>query len=39
MLGMALTSCCFVGIIALPKHYVPINVIGMVVGVLLLQGV
>lgn len=38
MLGLGLTSACFVGTLVLPKDYVPINVMGMVVGVLLLQG-
>jgi hypothetical protein len=37
--GWGLTVGCFIGIITLPKHYAPINLMGVVVGVLLLQGV
>ena len=36
--GWVLTVGCFIGIIALPKHYVPINLMGIITGVLLLQG-
>lgn len=36
--GWALTMGCALGIVALPKVYVPTLVVGVVVGALLLQG-
>ncbi|WYN05011.1 hypothetical protein ISREJYDI_CDS0045 [Pseudomonas phage UNO-G1W1] len=37
--GWGLTVGCFIGIVALPKYYIPTLVVGMVVGALLLQGI
>lgn len=36
--GWVLTMGCALGIISLPKDYIPTLVVGMVVGALLLQG-
>lgn len=37
--GWVLTMGCIIGIVTLPKAYVPINLVGLVVGALVLQGV
>lgn len=36
--GWVLTMACISGIVWLPKDHVPVNVVGLVVGALLLQG-
>jgi hypothetical protein len=38
IMGWGLTMGCALGIITLPKDYVPVCVVGMVVGALLIQG-
>lgn len=38
IVGWVLTMGCTIGIISLPKEYVPMNVMGVVVGALLIQG-
>lgn len=38
IMGWVLTMGCALGIVTLPKDYVPVCVVGMVVGALLLQG-
>lgn len=38
IMGWVLTMGCALGIVTLHKDYVPVCVVGMVVGALLLQG-
>jgi len=38
IMGWVLTMGCSLGIVTLPKDYVPLCVAGVVVGALLLQG-
>lgn len=38
ILGWGLTMGCILGIVTLPKDYVPTLVVGVVVGALMIQG-